>query len=88
MTEQKKQRVNSAILSGAITLAIIFVMLITYQLTSVFIKKDKIKKLELEIASIELEISNLKDEIEIWGETWKIEQRARELGMYKENEEE
>ena len=88
MTEQKKQKVTSAILSGTITLAIIFVVIIGYQLASIIIKKDKINKLELEIASIEQSIEDLQSEIDVWGESWKIEERARELGMYRENEDE
>lgn len=88
MTEQKKEKVNSAILSGTITLAIIFIVLIVYQLASIIIKKDTINKLELEIVAIERSIEDLQSEIDVWGETWKIEERARELGMYRENENE
>ncbi len=88
MNEEKKRRVFSAVLSGMIMLVTVLVVMITYQLVGIIQRKNRIKQLDAEIAYLEELIENTEDEIELWNLRIKIEERARELGMYYENEEE
>ena len=47
------------------------------------VRKNKIGKLDAEIKYLQQEIENTEDEIISWSYEWKIEKRARELGMYR-----
>ena len=87
MTDQKKRRVFSAVLSGAIMLIVILVAILTYQLVGILERKKQIELLDEKIAILNVEIENTKSEIESWGYDWKIELAEREQGLY-ENEEE
>ncbi len=87
MTDQKKKRVFSAILSGLIMLTFILVAIIVYQLAGILERKRQIEVLDGKIALLKEEIDNTKSEIESWGYDWKIELAEREQGLY-ENEEE
>lgn len=87
MTDQKKRRVFSAILSGAIMLIVILVAVLVYQLVGILERKKQIELLNEKIAILTEDIENVKSEIESWGYDWKIELAEREQGLY-ENEEE
>lgn len=87
MTDQKKTRVFSAVLSGIIMLLVVIVAILAYQLVGILERKKQIKILDEEIAILTQEIGEVKDEIESWGYDWKIELKKREQGLY-ENEEE
>lgn len=87
MTDQKKRRVFSAVLSGLIMLTVILVSVITYQLAGILERKKQIELLDNQIAVLTEEIENVKSEIDSWGFDWKIELAEREQGLY-ENEEE
>ena len=87
MTGQKKKRALSALISGAIMLFTILVSILVYQLVSVVQKYNEIKRLDEEIYKIQVAIDSTRSEIESWGYAWKIEERARELGLYFDNEE-
>ena len=88
MTEEKKKRVLSAVLSGMIMLITTLVVIITYQLIGIFSRKNEIARLDAEIVALQAQIEATESEIESWELDWKIIQRARELGMYFENEDE
>ena len=87
MNEEKKRRVFSAVLSGLIMFTTILVAIITYQLVGIFTRKNRIAELDAEIAHLQTLIEQTEDEIASWELEWKIIERARELGMYFENEE-
>ena len=87
MNEEKKRRVFSAVLSGLIMFTTILVAIITYQLVGIFTRKNKIAELDAEIAYLRAQIEQTEDEIASWELEWKIIERARELGMYFEDEE-
>lgn len=87
MNEEKKRRIFSAVLSGLIMLTTILVAIITYQLVGIFTRKNKIAELDAEIAYLQKQIELTEDEIASWELEWKIIERARELGMYFEDEE-
>lgn len=87
MNEEKKRRIFSAVLSGLIMLTTILVAILTYQLVGIFTRKNKIAELDAEIKYLQEQIKNTENEIDSWELEWKIIERARELGMYFEDEE-
>ncbi len=88
MNEEKKKRVFSAVLAGLIMFTTILVAILVYQLAGILIRKNKIEKLDAEINALRQEISQTEEEIDEWSKEWKIIERARELGLYFEDEEE
>lgn len=87
MTDQKKKRVFSAVLSGAIMLIVFLVAILVYQLVGILERKKQIELLDEKIAILNEDIKNVKSEIESWGYDWKIELAEREQGLYENNEE-
>ncbi len=87
MNEEKKRRVFSAMLAGLVMFTTILVAILVYQLAGILIRKNKIEKLDAEINALRQEISQTENEIEDWSKEWKIIERARELGLYFEDEE-
>ena len=87
MNEAKKRRIFSAVLSGLIMLTVILVSIICYQLVGIFTRKNKIAELDSEIEYLKSQIELTEDEIASWELEWKIIERARELGMYFEQDE-
>ncbi|MBR1867094.1 MAG: septum formation initiator family protein [Clostridia bacterium] len=51
------------------------------QLVAMGVKKAEVERLKGEIARLEEERDDLEDEIDLWLQDWKIEERARQLGM-------
>ena len=88
MSEEKKRRVVSALVSGGIMLLVILVTILAYQLVGIYSRNNRIKALDAEIATLEAQISSTDDSIKEWSERWKIEQRARELGLMYDDDEE
>ena len=88
MSEEKKRRVLSAVVSGGIMLLVILVTILVYQLVGIYVRKNRINALDAEIAALHAQIETTEDSIEEWSQRWKIEQRARELGLIYENDEE
>ena len=87
MSEDKKKRVFSAVLSGLIMMATILIAIVTYQFIGIITRKNQIEKLDAEILALKAQIEQTESEIESWSLEWKIIERARELGMYFEDEE-
>ena len=87
MSDQKKRRVFSAVLSGLIMLLVIITAILVYQLVGIIQRKKQIELLNIEIASITEDIRNVKDEIESWELDWKKEQADREQGNLRNEEE-
>ena len=88
MSEEKKRRVVSATVSGAIMLLFILVTIIVYQFVGISQRKNRIDALDAEIATLQQEIKDTENSIEEWSQRWKIEQRARELGLIYEEDDE
>ena len=88
MGEEKKRRVVSATVSGAIMLLFILVTIIVYQFVGISQRKNRIDALDAEIATLQQEIKDTENSIEEWSQRWKIEQRARELGLIYEEDDE
>ena len=86
MSEEKKRRIFSAVLSGLIMLVTLLVAIVTYQMVGIFTRKNKIDELDAEIAYLKTQIEQTEDEIASWELEWKIIERARELGMYFEDD--
>lgn len=88
MNEEKKRRVVSAVVSGVVMLLFVLTAIVVYQLVGIFVRKNRIEQLDAEIARLEQQIQDTDSEIEEWSQRWKIEQRARELGLIYENDDE
>ena len=88
MNQEKKKRVFTAVLSGLVMFITILVAILSYQLVGIISRKNKIEKLDAEIRELQIQIEKTQDEILSWQLEWKIIERARELGMYFEDEEE
>ena len=54
----------------------------------IYSRKNRINALDAEITQLYAQIETTEDSIEEWSQRWKIEQRARELGLIYENDEE
>ena len=72
MTEQKKKRVLSAVLSGMIMLTFIMITVILYQTITIFVKKNQIDGLDQRILYLKTQISQTQDEIDNWGYDWML----------------
>ena len=88
MSEEKKRRVLSAVVSGGIMLLFILITILVYQIVGIYSRKNRINALDAEITQLYAQIETTEDSIEEWSQRWKIEQRARELGLIYENDEE
>ena len=88
MSEEKKRRVLSALVSGAIMLLFIMVTILVYQIVGIYTRKNRINALDAEIAELNEQIETTESSIDEWSQRWKIEQRARELGLIYEDDEE
>ena len=87
MNSEKKKRVFTAVLSGLIMFVTILVAVVSYQLVGIITRKNEIERLDAEIRELQLQIEQTEDEILSWQLEWKIIERARELGMEFEDEE-
>lgn len=86
MSDQKKKRIFSAILAGAIMLISILLAVLVYQLVGILTRKKQIEILDEKIALLTKEIENTKSEIESWDYDWRIELAKREQGIYEGND--
>ena len=81
MQEEKKRRVLSAVTSGIVMLLVIMITITVYQIVGIIKRNNKINQLNSEIAYLQEQLQNTNDEIDSWSLKWKIEERARELGL-------
>ncbi len=81
MQEEKKKRVVSAVTSGIVMLLVILITITVYQISGIIKRKNKIMQLNNEIVYLQTQLENTNDEIDSWSLKWKIEERARELGL-------
>lgn len=69
-------------------LVTVLVAILTYQLVGIISRKNRIRELDAEIAYLQEQIELSKSDIETWQLEWKIIERAKELGMEFELDEE
>ena len=81
MTELKMRRLVAAGSSMAVMIVVALVAIWVIQLVAMGVKKAEVERLKGEIARLEEERDDLEDEIDLWLQDWKIEERARQLGM-------
>ena len=86
MTEAKKKRVLSAATVIAVLLLFILVIIMGYQLAVMSVKKNEIARLNEETRQLEELRENNQSEVELWNTDWKIEERARQLGLRKQTD--
>ena len=79
MTESKMRRVVSALSATAVIVFVILVVALVWQIAALGVKKSRAEKLKAEIALLEEQKEEIEDEIELWQQDWKIEERARQL---------
>ena len=79
MDESKKRRLISAASAMAVVVFVILVAALVWQLVTLGAKKAEAERLKAEIDALETEKSEIEDEIELWQQDWKIEERARQL---------
>ena len=65
--------------TAVITIFVLAVIL-AYQIIAIIVRENRKTQLENEILRLTQEIENASDDVELWQEEWKIEERARQLG--------
>lgn len=86
MTEEKKQRLIAAGTAISVIMLFVLIVVLTYQLIAIGVKTKQKNALVAEKARLEQEIANAKDDVELWQQEWKIEERARQLDyVYKKD---
>ena len=86
MTEKKLKRLVSAGTAIAVVLLFVLITVLIYQLVAMGTKKKEAERLQIEIAELQKEIDEGKDEIDLWLKKWKIEERARQKGYIYKND--
>ncbi|MBO4262692.1 MAG: septum formation initiator family protein [Clostridia bacterium] len=81
MTELKMRRLVAAGTAAAVILAVVLVAVLVSQLVVMAVKKAEIERLQTEIVRLQDEKARLEEGIDLWLQDWKIEERARQLGM-------
>lgn len=81
MTELKMRRLVSAGTAMAVVLLFVLVLVMAVQLVTLGVKKKEVDRLRGEIETLEREINETENETDTWLQAWKIEERARQLGM-------
>ncbi len=86
MTEKKLKRLVSAGTAIAVVLLFVLITVLIYQLVAMGTKQREAERLQAEIAELQKEIDEGKDEIDLWLKKWKIEERARQKGYIYKND--
>ena len=80
MSETKLKRLIVSVTVGAVMLVVILLLIMTYQLISIGVTKNRIEQLEKKIAEYEVLIESGEDTIEARSMREWIEREARLLG--------
>ena len=86
MTEKKLKRLVSAGTAIAVVFLFVLITVLIYQLVAMGTKKREAERLQIEIAELQKEIDEGKDEIDLWLKKWNIEERARQKGYIYKND--
>lgn len=79
MDESKKRRIVSAVSVTSVIVFVLMLIALVWQIAVLGVKKAEAERLKEEIAVLEAQKSETEDEIELWQQDWKIEERARQL---------
>ena len=86
MTEEKKKRLVAASTAMSVIVLFLLVIVLVYQLVSMGVKVNTKNQLIQEKARLEQEIKEAGDNVDLWQQKWKIEERARQLDyVYKKD---
>ena len=80
MTENKKKNLMIGATAIAVITLFALVVILAYQVRAIIVRENRKAELETEILRLEQEIENASNDVELWREEWKIEERARQLG--------
>ena len=80
MSDEKRQKIVSAATAISIIAAFLLIIVFAYQLISLGVKRREKRELEHRITELEEQISQNEDEVEKWLQSWRIDERARQLG--------
>lgn len=86
MTLEKQKRLIASATAMAVVLAVILIIVMIYQMITINVKNQELKRLNLEIQRLEEQRDELDQGIERWQTEWKIIERARELGYVYKND--
>ena len=86
MEEIKMRKLMGASVAAGIIILFVLLVVMVYQIISIGSKKREIDKLKTEIATLEEEMDEMNDEIDLWLQEWKIEERARQIGMINKDD--
>ena len=81
MSEEKMRRIVAAGTATAVIVLVFMLIVLVWQLVAMSVKKAEVNRLQSEIARLEEGIDDCETDIELWMQEWKIEERARQLGM-------
>lgn len=79
MDELKRQRILSAATAIAVVFFTVLLISLIWQIATLGVKRAEAKRLQREIDLLETQKEQIQDEIELWQQDWKIEERARQL---------
>ena len=80
MTEQKLKKITIASTVTAVVLLAVLLFVLAFQIISIIVKKNELKKYDEQIIEYNKLISEKSEELDIYQADWKIQARARELG--------
>lgn len=86
MEFEKLKKIFSAAAATAVLLLFILLSVMTYQMILIKKSETKISELDAEREALITENEQTTDQIALWQNRWKIEEKARELGwLYGED---
>lgn len=88
MTEEKKKNLVAAATATSVITLFLLIVVLVYQLVAMTVKKNEKENLINEIARLEKQIEDGEENVDLWQQKWKIEERARQLDyVYKKDKE-
>ena len=80
MTEKRKKNLIIAVTALVNIVAFVLIAIFVYQVIAIAVRENRKAELEAEIERLTIEIEEAEDDVTLWKEAWKIEERARQLG--------
>ena len=87
MEETRKKRLTAAASAMSVIVLFMLILVLSYQIVSMVVKTKTRDRLKAEIARYEQEIKDAEENVDLWKQEWKIEERARQLNyVYKQDD--
>ena len=87
MEETRKKRLTAAASAMSVIVLFMLILVLSYQIVSMVVKTKTRDRLKAEIARYEQEIKDAEENVDLWMQEWKIEERARQLNyVYKQDD--